>query len=127
MSTMTLETSLSVIDRSIQALREAGYHAQAEELTAARVPVSEQFAHLAQPGQAADVRSVVVKALGSYLEKHWPDNPVSYDTMADHITRALSCEKVGPVDGLTIKFTSPYNLPTSPPRRTRRGCDVFVH
>lgn len=49
---------------------------------------------LTQPAQSVDVRNVVLKSLGGYLERHWPDNPVSYDDMANKLTAALQ-EKAG--------------------------------
>ena len=78
-------------------------------------------AHLSQPAQAVDVRSVVVKAVGGYLERSWPDNPVSYDDMAAHITRALSTAQAegwrdiatAPKDGRYLLLCRPNYQPFS--------------
>ncbi|NID15431.1 hypothetical protein [Luteibacter yeojuensis] len=66
-------------------------------------------AHLAsQPAeQPRGLRNYILKALGGYLERHWPDSPVNYDDMADYITQALPADQPKPEQAKCVVCDEP--------------------
>ena len=120
MSTMTLE---QVRDELASWLGGSEACLDAPKVAELSAMISAIDAYLAQPAQAVDVGAIreVINylqdegnaciATGDGLDAQWGSRILS---MSRKLTRAISSEKAGPVDGLTIKFTSPYNLPASP-------------
>ncbi|NID15017.1 hypothetical protein [Luteibacter yeojuensis] len=58
--------------------------------------------------QPRGLRNYILKALGGYLERYWPDSPVNYDDMADYITQALPAAQPKPEqavdDGVVVGY-----------------------